>query len=524
MRTESPLGTEGGVTVSHIRLRSPLPLAFPERPRGLDELNYLRYRPAHGPAAPADADAVLVMHPGTWAGAQSLDRLARNVIRGAAATGLTIEWWSLARRSDGATDLTGVHAAYAAADPSVAMDYYFGGKPVNGRLFEGFRGGDRQRYLGELGLRQVVDDTHEVLTRELPDPVVRRNKVFLGGHSLGGLLAGAYAAWDFDGTPGHDLCAGLIAIDTLVGTDPLDLHRRRRLRPVTQALHRGVVAAVRRGLLPAATPPGGTAVAQFWTFLHILGVAAACSPDTETDVFQRLPRTAGWEGLLRALGARRYRDLLRRTTSVRDLRVTGQAALGLTVGDHHLPIDPLTSSMGTLDGPTTPRRTFPVPSAARRIPFLHRTIRAVVGTPTTVPALREALYRWRPGGPADITDLAQTLAAGPLSTFETYFPMRIHYDLWTALAGARNHDLSNHLHAATAAHLPTLHILSDPDTFVSHALKLTGLLPAGAIHAPGYRHIDMVTGADRPGEPVTAAFTQFLAQQVIPTATAERHA
>ncbi|WP_067540623.1 hypothetical protein [Nocardia crassostreae] len=520
-RDETTLAVEDGVEIRHIRLSSPLPGDFPEHPAGLNDLHYLRYRSATGPAEAADADAIVVVHPGTWAGAQSLDRLARNVVLAAAGRGLSIEWWSLARRSEGSTDLTCIRAAYAADGPGLAIDYYFHGKPLGGKTFEGFRGRDRQQFLTELGLRSVIEDQHQILVRELPDPEIRRTKLYLGGHSLGGLLAGAYAAWDFDGAPGHELCAGLIAIDTLVGTDPLRLHHRPGLRRAAGAAHIAAVAGLRRGLIPASTPPGGTAMAKMWTLMYLLGAAAACERDVETDVLRRLPRTRGWETLLRALGARRYRDLLNRDISVRDLRFTGAAALGFAVGAPHLPIDPLTSSMGSLAGPTTPRTTFPAPRAARRIPGVRRAVRAILGAPTVVPADRDTLYRWRPGGSADIDELARTLAAGPLATFESYFPMHVHYDLWTALAGARTRDLAGHRHAAGAAKLPSLHVLSDRDSLVPFLLRVTRLTPDDPTHATGYRHIDMVTGAALPGEPVSTAIAEYLASQVIPSTAKE---
>ncbi|MEV6773728.1 hypothetical protein AB0N05_34345 [Nocardia sp. NPDC051030] len=512
-RIETIVDTDNGVQISHVRLDSPLPPGFPECPAGLGELGYLRYRLVAGPSM-EDADAILVMQPGTWAGAQSMDRLARNVVRRAAAHGRSIEWWSLSRRSEGATDRAGIHAAYAAGDPTVAIDYYFGRKSLNGKVFEGFRRGDDLRFLAELGLQQVVLDQHEVLTRELPDPDLRRAKVFCGGHSLGGLLAGAYAAWDLDGRPGHDQCAGLIAIDTLVSPDPLGLGERRWGNTASKAadrLHSAILSGLRRGAIPRATPLGATTMAQFATLVHILGLAAACHGDTETDVHLRLPRTPGWELFLRLPGARRYRDLLRTDTSIRALDLTGEALLGLIAGQ---PFDVLLADLGTLDGPTLPRTTFPVPPAAHRLPGLGRTLRALFGSPTSSPTDPTARYRWKPGGSGDLPAIAHQLATGPLSTFETYFPMRIHYDLWTALAGARTADLADYRHAETASTLPTLHALSDPARFVPEALRLTGLTPPSASYAPGYGHLDMVTATDHPTEPVTTAFTNFLLEHV----------
>ena len=40
----------------------------------------------------------------------------------------------------------------------------------------------------------------------------------LGGHSLGGTVAAAYAAWDFDGTPGYTTINGIVCIDGCAGS------------------------------------------------------------------------------------------------------------------------------------------------------------------------------------------------------------------------------------------------------------------------------------------------------------------
>ncbi len=56
----------------------------------------------------------------------------------------------------------------------------------------------------------------------IPDPEKRRKKVFVGGHSYGGLAASMFAGWDLDGDPetlddaGYMNCAGLFAFDTSV--------------------------------------------------------------------------------------------------------------------------------------------------------------------------------------------------------------------------------------------------------------------------------------------------------------------
>src|SRR6185436_1318509 len=64
-----------------------------------------------------------------------------------------------------------------------------------------------------------------VIRRGIPDRDVRREKVFCGGHSLGGPLTAAFADWDFDGDPqtkadaGYKQCAGFFGLDTSLDFD-----------------------------------------------------------------------------------------------------------------------------------------------------------------------------------------------------------------------------------------------------------------------------------------------------------------
>ena len=64
-----------------------------------------------------------------------MESLARNTVR--AAAGRSVAFWALDRRSNYLEDTTGIRAALAAEDFSVAADYYFDGAPVDGRAFGG---------------------------------------------------------------------------------------------------------------------------------------------------------------------------------------------------------------------------------------------------------------------------------------------------------------------------------------------------------------------------------------------------
>jgi pimeloyl-ACP methyl ester carboxylesterase len=66
------------------------------------------------------------------------------------------------------------------------------------------------------GLAVTLDDLRAAV-HEARDAVGAAGRVLLGGHSMGGMLAQCYAAWDFDGLPGHAEVDGLVLLDGAVG-------------------------------------------------------------------------------------------------------------------------------------------------------------------------------------------------------------------------------------------------------------------------------------------------------------------
>src|SRR5437763_1069224 len=70
-------------------------------------------------------------------------------------------------------------------------------------------------FLRHWGLAVALADLREVVRRARA--VVGPGKFFLGGHSLGGMLAQCYAAWAFPEGPGHGEIDGLVLIDGAVG-------------------------------------------------------------------------------------------------------------------------------------------------------------------------------------------------------------------------------------------------------------------------------------------------------------------
>lgn len=163
----------------------------------------------HGPE---DAENVLVLVPGTSAGAAYFTPVALDIVD--ALDGWQV--WSVDRRENLLED-------HSALDDRVAgeittqetFDYYLGWldddtitdhfEPVGGLA------GDEASvdFAREWGMAVAIDDLHAVID----EAAGRGGEVVLGGHSLGGSITVAYATWDFEGQPGAENLGGLALID-----------------------------------------------------------------------------------------------------------------------------------------------------------------------------------------------------------------------------------------------------------------------------------------------------------------------
>lgn len=141
---------------------------------------------------PDDARRVLVLVPPRGYGASVFLMVARDLVR--ALPGLQV--WAVDRRQQELADLDGFAGGLAAA-----RAYYLGNRYRTAG--PGVPGADR------WGLAQLLEDLHLVVRQASAGG----RQVVLGGHSIGGLTALAYAAWDFDGRPGAQDIDGLMIID-----------------------------------------------------------------------------------------------------------------------------------------------------------------------------------------------------------------------------------------------------------------------------------------------------------------------
>jgi len=207
----------------------------------LNHAVYTSYRLAGDKGAP---DTVLVLMPGTWAGAMSMDRFARDLLRMSKRAGNTgIEVWLMDRRSEQLEDHTAMGWAVentGSMSPSEIVsgisDYY---RPafepgeehseISGRKFVPLDQ-DAVRFMANWGAdvairdwRAVVMEAHRAVGNEVTDPDEgepyvsenRGGRVFIGGHSLGGSLTVMYASYDFDRRPDKERL-GMDDVDGLV--------------------------------------------------------------------------------------------------------------------------------------------------------------------------------------------------------------------------------------------------------------------------------------------------------------------
>ncbi len=155
---------------------------------------------------------VLVLNPGTSASAAYFEPVAKTI------TKLLPDWqvWAVERRENFLEDQSELNLfKQGKVSPSAFFDYYLG-------------------QIGQPGAYQPVQDSAVPFAREwgmnteIEDlrVVVRAaarggRNVAMGGHSLGGSIATAYATWDFNGRPGGRDLSGLVLIDGASSPTPV---------------------------------------------------------------------------------------------------------------------------------------------------------------------------------------------------------------------------------------------------------------------------------------------------------------
>jgi pimeloyl-ACP methyl ester carboxylesterase len=509
-RTETPVNSLASdakrVHQSYVRLRDPLPADAGPRPEECDWITYTRWRNAKGPAKWTKAHSVIVLMPGFLGGATTVDIVARNTIRSAAARKRNIEVWGLDRRANCLEDLHGVQASARAKSIQPAFDYYYGGKEVEGRRFAGFKSSQDARFLEGFGLERTVRDWYTVLTREIPSQAHRAKRVICGGHSLGGPLTAAFASWDFDGNEatkedaGYNQCAGFVGFDTTVDIDGSGGESAGAGEASGLASRSGAAPFIN---VPPLTP--GTI--QLTT---IAGVDGYHRTNVETNFNKLVPNTPEYEVTLRALYSRDAAHFATGSPSARDYRLTGGALFGGIFDDNSAGLSFLRASLGFITGGPVVDKNFPAPDPTLALSASTEPLYTWLGYTQVEPGGRNVAlnsqgrpYTNRDSEATDLRDMARLFFDGPTNFVEQYFPTRILVDVGAAEGGDRSGSLAGLKHDGPAMK-PILLIQAgdsdDNDGPDSGPARVTATKPndkplSREIVIPGYNHLDVTTAA-----------------------------
>lgn len=510
-RTEVVVDRADGLVVSHVRLHVPMLPAAKPHPARCDWIGYLRYRWAGGPADPVRSDGVIVAQPEALLGGYSLNRMARNLLAVLNGRGLRMEFWSIEPRSECMYDRTGIRAARAAGDYHLAWDYYFGGKPADGRSFAGFPANSQLHHLADMGVRQTVWDQYSIMVHDLPDPGFRRNHAFCAGASDGGLWQAAFAAWDFAGVPGYLQCRALLTPESIPTTDPLaakdsdlgstltDLVGGRSYDQVAATFEDGA-APQSFSIVPMASP-------EWWTLLSIAGLAAEFAPNEETDLNRLAMKVPKLRTALRFMFTDTLADFVLGSNGIDTFHFTNQALLGTLVDNNAANFSLLSWSVGALSGGPVAPKTFPWPDLVRNIPVVGRYLALVTGSTDVTrvgPTDHHVLYTWRSHDDVadipftapyaelvDIDEFARQVGS-PLGFANPYMSMRWFLaDQPFIWLGARSGDLTALRHTAEGARLPSRTIWSR----ASLESALAPVLPADTTYIDGPTHVDIGSAA-----------------------------
>lgn len=528
-----------GVEVTAVKLRDPLPASFGAHPAACDYLSFLRMRRAAGPADPAEADRILSAQPGVLEGASAfLNVGSATVTRAWEEHRRNYEFWAVDRRSNCLEDTTGLRAATEQRDPNALIDYYYRGASIDGRRFAGFysRTSTDSRWVAKMGLDQTLRDWNAVNTAALPQLSDRQEKLYCGGHSLGGLITAAYADYDFDGDPrtledaGYNQCRGYFGLDTLVADDPVKLRELSAVTGLGKVI--GAIGGVTdRALASGSVAPfldiSGVLNPEVMYLLTGVGAATAIAPTSETDLVKNLPANANVRGAYKTYFSSDLLNYLTGSPGLRDFRMTNQALLGTFIDDNSQPLSIVQASVGLYSGGPLATKNFPLPNNIAEIPGLQ-PLRGLLGTgglviPSdagrkcflvlcwTVPGTGP-LYTWRnydqlagasiPRGAGgrpvtdpsrevtDINDIALALGSTPINFVEVYFPLKLALDV-VGMIGGSSTATPGLLHEGGAEARPALNVIAGDGPIKLFSDQLS---PASPV-VPGYQHLDVMTAA-----------------------------
>ncbi|TVP52497.1 MAG: hypothetical protein EA349_15505 [Halomonadaceae bacterium] len=526
------------VDVSFVTIDGGEPTGNPAVPEACDKVSFLRFRHHQGPEDAAEADAAFLMVPGVLEGANGFDYMGRQMVYMAAKEhGKNIEVWAMDRRSNCLEDLTGLHAAAGAdtADEArdIILDYYYRNGVIDGRLFAGFKTSSELPFLAEFGLRQTTLDMQAILEHMIPSVETRREKVFVGGHSLGGLHTSVYMSWNFAEDPddlegaGYNQVAGAFGLDTIVA--PLDslaffdeaeettasamsdsqFASLARNRESNDFSYRFNLRLLRAGIIPRNLQIPGIMTSEVIALPEMMGIVAAKAPDDEATLYQEMPKSAAVRNTFNINHSKDPRSIGAAPT-MEKFRYTNKAFIGLMFDNNFQRQSFLQAGLGFMDGGPMMRKwesqddtdsqggnklyiagdAGPDHKRFGQGPLYGWASRDQIGTPenpdfTDVDG--KTVFTTLENEPVNMDDFIHSLQNGPTNLTEWYFPLRILLDIPAAIQPyGPDHGLMTY-HPEGPGKVPSI-LLNGADG-ISFGDQLELPLQTRII-APGYSHMD----------------------------------
>ena len=393
-----PADTPDGTPERAVPPGSTLATQFGSTVFDLNRATYTRYFAA-GAGAP---DAVLVLVPGFVAGGNTFKLFAENlIVRAEAAGHIRLEVWAYDRRTNQLEDHGGDEIAEADLDPKLALDWFYGGEmglPLDPRLTRRavFHAGADVAFLANFTPHMFARDIDAIV--ETAKGLPSAPAVFLGGHSLGTLFTGRYAATDFDAgvgvDPGFEKLAGLVLLEGGGGAVPATPPSSDALDTVIAKADGGLFHAVKDNASRcvdgtpcttdaecsgAALPPGAV------TNKCVAAVEAYTGANASGIVFidpqiQAAGDIAGIQGILdpdgviaiqQNFGGGRAVDMVPGLGILRSLPLAStEAGIGFFLDDDFSPIGAFRASLGySNNGPNPVAFGLVVPGAAFTDPY-----------------------------------------------------------------------------------------------------------------------------------------------------------
>ncbi|OFW55350.1 MAG: hypothetical protein A2Y75_10530 [Candidatus Solincola sediminis] len=538
-------------------ISSPLPAEWGATAE-CNEIHFLRFRLSDGSTLdpkdntrpdPASTDAMLVMLPGLLEGANGFEYLARQLIYQAKVKDQkNMEVWAIERRNNRLEDLSALtYIEDAMSRGQMKMDeatdafvsYYYEGKPLNGKTFAGWFANQELPFLADFGLKLDTEDVFKVIQTLVPDPAVRKNKVFVGGHSMGGMMTSNFAGWDLDGNPattddaGYNNCAGMFGLDTFlssIGTMGDTLcslmpdFMAEEARNQSEDAYSKIISGFKDGSLPVVLNSGPMFPAEATCLLELVALGAYYEPESEDSWIRKVPFSEEMKLLLRFLNSKDYDIFIQGSPDSTNFRYTNEAVLGLIFDDSLVPITAIQNSMGFLKGGPVVLKEFPTWPAGAMMgvipplenanigkgPYYIANDAGPVGNLGTGP-----LYSWanfdeigNAGDPdykdttgetayttmenemTDIEDVARAIFKGPINLVEWYFSMRMIVDISAAMMSWAPKYGLNFLHGDKLIEMPQVLFIAEHG--MMRDMDVSGL-PGEKHYLKGYNHMDVET-------------------------------